>query len=168
MKKFVSIMLCLLLVVAMVPAAFADGPEVITPDQASHMFVDEVITSAIDVLGALLSTVLTIFGAWVLAKLGQSVKTKNIKDASEELIKNAIQTVGELQQKCVNDWKAANADNKLTAEEIAQLKKELVDMTLTKTAQPVIDLLRAAKVDLVALILGAGDDLINAKHEKDK
>ena len=165
MKKLLAVIACIMLVSCMTAPAFADGPtDAITPADAGHMFMDEVIVSTIDIIGTLLKTALTICGAWLLAKLSQSVKTKTIKSAMETVIDVACQTVGELKQKYSDAWKAANADGKLTDEEVDELKHLLVSVTLSKLAQPIVALLRAAKVDLEALILGAGEDLINSMH----
>lgn len=169
MKKLLAVLVCIALVSFMTVPAFADSPtKAITPEDAGHMFVDEFIISAIDIVGALLSTLITIFGAWLLAKLSQSVKTKTIKSAMETVVDIACQTVGELKQKYSDAWKTANADGKLTDEEVEALKHMLVSVTLSKLAQPLVDLLRAAKVDLEALIIGAGDDLINSMHDNKK
>ena len=46
------------------------------------------------------------FGAWVLKKIGKREGLKGISTATDEVIKMAIITVGELQQTIVDDLKA--------------------------------------------------------------
>ena len=102
------------------------------------------------------------FGAWVLKKIGKREGLKGISTATDEVIKMAIITVGELQQTIVDDLKANAADGKLTKEEIAMLGEKLVEKTLEKMSQPVYNLLNAAGTDIIALIKGAGEDWINS------
>lgn len=102
------------------------------------------------------------FGVWALKKIGKREGLEGISTATDEVIKMAIVTIGELQQTIVNDLKANAADGKLTEDEIVMLGEELVKKTLEKMAQPVYDLLNAAGTDIIALIKGAGEDWINS------
>ena len=72
----------------------------------------------------------------------------------------AQQTVGELQQTLAGAMKGASADGKLTAEQVAQLRKELLERTEKKLTAPAVNLLRAAQLDVSALICGAAEDAI--------
>ena len=72
----------------------------------------------------------------------------------------AQQTVGELQQTLAGAMKDASADGKLTAEQAAQLRKELLERTEKKLTAPAVNLLRAAQLDVSALICGAAEDAI--------
>ena len=56
--------------------------------------------------------------------------------------------------------KGASADGKLTAEQAAQLRKELLERTEKKLTAPAVNLLRAAQLDVSALICGAAEDAI--------
>ena len=48
----------------------------------------------------------------------------------------------------------------LTAEQAAQLRKELLERTEKKLTAPAVNLLRAAQLDVSALICGAAEDAI--------
>ena len=102
------------------------------------------------------------FGVWVLKKIGKREGLTGISIATDEVIKMATITIGELQQTIVNDLKANAADGKLTKEEIVMLGEKLVEKTLEKMSQPVYNLLNAAGTDIIALIKGAGEDWINS------
>ena len=107
------------------------------------------------------------FGVWALKKIGKRAGLEGISIATDEVIKIAIITIGELQQTIVNDLKANAADGKLTKEEIVMLGEKLVEKTLEKMSQPVYNLLNAAGTDIIALIKGAGEDWINSlKNEE--
>ena len=116
---------------------------------------------------AVVAIVLGAFGVWVLKKVGKREGLEGISTATDEVIKMAIITIGELQQTIVNDLKANAADGKLTKEEIVMLSEKLVEKTLEKMSQPVYNLLNAAGTDIIALIKGAGEDWINSlKNEE--
>ena len=116
---------------------------------------------------AVVAIVLGAFGVWVLKKVGKREGLEGISTATDEVIKMAIITIGELQQTIVNDLKANAADGKLTKEEIVMLGEKLVEKTLEKMSQPVYNLLNAAGTDIIALIKGAGEDWINSlKNEE--
>ena len=111
---------------------------------------------------AVVAIVLGAFGVWVLKKVGKREGLEGISTATDEVIKMAIITIGELQQTIVNDLKANAADGKLTKEDIVMLSEKLVEKTLEKMSQPVYNLLNAAGTDIIALIKGAGEDWINS------
>ena len=111
---------------------------------------------------AVVAIVLGAFGVWVLKKVGKREGLEGISTATDEVIKMATITIGELQQTIVNDLKANAADGKLTKEEIVMLSEKLVEKTLEKMSQPVYNLLNAAGTDIIALIKGAGEDWINS------
>ncbi|MGI5976153.1 MAG: hypothetical protein ACOX68_00455 [Candidatus Limivicinus sp.] len=125
----------------------------------------EVISIVIEIIGTLCTTALTIVGAWLVAKLGRSVKTKTLQRATESAVEIARQTAVELQQTCVEDWKASNKDGRLTAEEIAELKEKLLSKTYAKLSAPIVDILRAGCVDIDALISGAGEEYVKYQHD---
>ena len=131
-----------------------------------QMFIQTVVEIvAENIAGWIFSAVAILigaFGAWVLKKIGKREGLKGISTATDEVIKMAIITVGELQQTIVDDLKANAADGKLTKEEIAMLGEKLVEKTLEKMSQPVYNLLNAAGTDIIALIKGAGVDWINS------
>lgn len=131
-----------------------------------QMFIQTAVEIiAENIIGWIVSVVVILigaFGVWALKKIGKREGLEGISTATDEVIKMAIITVGELQQTIVNDLKANAADGKLTKEEIIMLSEKLVEKTLEKMSQPVYNLLNAAGTDIIALIKGAGEDWINS------
>ena len=136
-----------------------------------QMFIQTAVEIiAENIIGWIVSVVVILigsFGVWALKKIGKREGLEGISIATDEVIKMAIITTGELQQTIVNDLKANAADGKLTKEEIVMLGEKLVEKTLEKMSQPVYNLLNAAGTDIIALIKGAGEDWINSlKNEE--
>lgn len=128
--------------------------------------MNEAIISLIaQVISTILVTLIGVLGAWLTTKIGQRVELSNINKAKDELIIAAQQTVMELQQTVVEELKDKAADGKLTEEEITELGFLLVDKTKKKMSLSAIGVLEAASVDIIALIRGAGEALINQMHE---
>ena len=105
-------------------------------------------------------------GAWLLAQIGKNQKLKTISAAVEELTNAAEQTVLELQQTTVDTLKAASADGKLTQDEIVGLGQKLLSGTFAKMSDSGIDVLKAANVDINAIVTGAGEALIAQMKEE--
>lgn len=120
------------------------------------------LESAVQVMATLLITLIGVLGSYLTIKLGRKQELAAVNAAQQEVIELAQQTVGELQQTMVENLKAAHADGKLTKEEIASLRKLLVDKTMEKMSVTTYNLLAAAAVDIGALIRGAGENLIAA------
>lgn len=136
-----------------------------------QMFIQTAVEIiAENIVGWIVSVVVILigaFGVWALKKIGKREGLEGISIATDEVIKMATITIGELQQTIVNDLKANAADGKLTKEEIVMLGEKLVEKTLEKMSQPVYNLLNAAGTDIIALIKGAGEDWINSlKNEE--
>ena len=131
-----------------------------------QMFIQTAVEIiAENIIGWIFSIVIILigaFGVWALKKIGKREGLEGISIATDEVIKMATITIGELQQTIVNDLKANAADGKLTKEEIIMLGEKLVEKTLEKMSQPVYNLLNAAGTDIIALIKGAGEDWINS------
>lgn len=131
-----------------------------------QMFIQTAVEIiAENIIGWIVSIVVILigaFGVWALKKIGKRAGLEGISIATDEVIKMATITVGELQQTIVNDLKANAADGKLTKEEIVMLGEKLIGKTLEKMSQPVYNLLNAAGTDIIALIKGAGEDWINS------
>ncbi len=121
---------------------------------------DILIGSAVQITATLLITLIGVLGSYLTIKLGRKQELATVNAAQQEVIDLAQQTVGELQQTMVENLKAAHADGKLTKEEIASLRKLLVDKTMEKMSVTTYNLLAAAAVDIGALIRGAGENLI--------
>lgn len=124
--------------------------------------VEVIIENVVNILAALLITLIGVFGTWLTTKLAKRAELTSINAAQQEVITMAQITVGELQQTIVEKLKAAHEDKKLTGEEIAALGETLVIKTLEKMSAPAKELLNAAGVDIIALIHGTGEDWINS------
>ena len=119
-----------------------------------------IIETIVSVLANLAITLIGVAGAWLVTQIGKSQQLKTINVAVGELTNAAEQTVLELQQTVVDDLKAASADGKLTQEEITVLGKQLLEGTLQKMSDSGIGVLKAANVDINAIVTGAGEALI--------
>lgn len=122
--------------------------------------MDLLLNYGLQVAATLLITLIGVLGTYLTLQLSKNASLKNINDAQKELIRAAKITVGELQQTMVGELKAANADGKLTAQEIAGLRAKLLDKTVEKLSAPAYALLSAASVDVEGLILGVGESWI--------
>ena len=126
-----------------------------------------IIETIVSVLANLAVTLIGVAGAWLLAQISKTQKLNTINAAVGELTNAAEQTVWELQQTVVDGLKEASADGKLTQDEIANLGKLLLEGTLAKMSESGIGVLKAANVDINAIVKGAGEALI-AKIKEDK
>lgn len=125
-----------------------------------------IIETLISIAANLAITLIGVLGAWLVTKIGKQQQLNTINLAVEELTAAAEQTVLELQQTVVDDLKAASADGKLTQDEIRDLGKKLLEGSLQKMSASGINVLKAANVDINAIITGAGEALIaTIKHE---
>ena len=116
----------------------------------------EVITQ---VAATLLITLIGVLGTWLTAQIAKKQQLAGIAAATEQIIQAAQITVGELQQTVVDKLKAAGG-GKLSEEQIAELGQQLINKTYEKMSNPAFNLLLAARVDVEALITGAGEDWI--------
>lgn len=119
-----------------------------------------IIETIVSVLANLAITLIGVAGAWLVAQIGKTQQLNTINTAVGELTAAAEQTVYELQQTVVDDLKAASADGKLTQDEITVLGKKLLEGTLQKMSNSGIGVLKAANVDINAIVTGAGEALI--------
>ena len=125
-----------------------------------------IIETLVSIAANLAITLIGVLGAWLVTKIGKQQQLNTINLAVEELTAAAEQTVLELQQTVVDDLKAASADGKLTQDEIRDLGKQLLEGSLQKMSASGINVLKAANVDINAIITGAGEALIaTIKHE---
>ena len=125
-----------------------------------------IIETIVSVAANLAVTFIGVLGAWLLAQIGRNEKLKTISTAVEELTNAAEQTVLELQQTTVDALKAASADGKLTQDEITDLGQKLLSGALAKMSDSGIDVLKAANVDINAIVTGAGEALIAQMKEE--
>lgn len=125
-----------------------------------------IIETVVSIVANLAVTLIGVLGAWLLSRLVKTQQLSTISTAVDELTNAAEQTVLELQQTVVDDLKAASADGKLTKDEIESLGKKLVEGAMQKMSASGIDVLKAANVDINAIITGAGEALIaRMKHD---
>ena len=125
-----------------------------------------IIGTIVSIAANLAVTFIGVLGAWLLAQIGRNQKLKTISTAVEELTNAAEQTVLELQQTTVDALKAASADGKLTQDEITDLGQKLLSGALAKMSDSGIEVLKAANVDINAIVTGAGEALIAQMKEE--
>jgi len=119
-----------------------------------------IIETIVSVLANLAVTLIGVAGAWLVAQISKTQHLNTINTAVGELTNAAEQTVWELQQTTVDALKEASADGKLTEDAITNLGKLLLDGTLAKMSDSAMGVLKAANVDINAIVTGAGEALI--------
>ena len=119
-----------------------------------------IIETIVSVLANLAVTLIGVAGAWLVTQIAKSQQLNTINTAVNELTNAAETTVLELQQTVVDGLKEASADGKLTQEEITELGKLLLKGTLEKMSDSAMNVLKAANVDINAIVTGAGEALI--------
>ena len=127
-----------------------------------------IIETIVSVLANLAVTLIGVFGAWLMAQISKTQQLNTINTAVGELTAAAETTVLELQQTVVDGMKEASSDGKLTQEEITKLGKLLLDGTLAKMSDSGIGVLKAANVDINAIVTGAGEALIARIKQKEE
>jgi hypothetical protein len=127
-----------------------------------------IIETIVSVLANLAITLIGVAGAWLVTQIGKNQQLNTINTAVGELTAAAEQTVLELQQTVVDGLKEASSDGKLTQEEITKLGKLLLDGTLAKMSDSGIGVLKAANVDINAIVTGAGEALIARIKQKEE
>ena len=125
-----------------------------------EMIVNALIDSGVQVLVALAVALIGVAGTWLTAQIGKVKKLQTVQIAVDEAKNAAITTVLELQQTVVDDLKAATVDGKLTKEEIAKLKNDLLAMSMAKLSDASVKVLTAAGVDISAIITGAAEAMV--------
>ena len=126
-----------------------------------------IIETIVSVRANLAITLIGVAGAWLVTQIAKSQQLNTINTAVDELTNAAETTVLELQQTVVDGLKEASADGKLTQEEITNLGKLLLKGTLEKMSDSAMNVLKAANVDINAIVTGAGEALI-ARIKKGK
>ena len=119
-----------------------------------------IIETVVSILANLAITLISVAGAWLLNQIRKTQYLSTIQTAVDELTEAAEQTVFELQQTTVDQLKAASADGKLTQEEIRHLGQLLLKGTLSKMSDSGMNVLKAANVDINAIVKGTGEALI--------
>ena len=117
---------------------------------------------------SLVVALIGVAGTWLSIQIGKVKQLQTVQLATDEAKDAAITTVLELQQTVVDDLKAAAVDGKLTKEEIAKLKNDLISMSMAKLSDTSVKILIAAGVDISAIIAGVGEALIGKMKVSDK
>lgn len=127
-----------------------------------EMVVNALIDSGVQILVALAVALIGVGGTWLTSQIGKVKQLQTVQIATNEAKDAAITTVMELQQTVVDDLKAAAVDGKLTKEEIAMLKNDLLSMSMAKLSNASVKVLTAAGVDISAIITGAAESVIGS------
>ena len=133
-----------------------------------ELIVNALIENGVQVAVSLVVALIGVAGTWLSLQIGKVKKLQTVKLATDEAKDAAITTVLELQQTVVDDLKAAAVDGKLTKEEIAKLKNDLISMSMAKLSDTSVKILTAAGVDISAIISGVGEALIQKLHTVEK
>lgn len=134
-----------------------------------EMIVNALIDSGVQVLAALAVALIGVAGTWITVQIGKVKQLQTVQIAVDEAKNAAITTALELQQTVVDDLKAAAVDGKLTKEEIAKLKNDLLAMSMAKLSDASVKVLTAAGVDISAIITGAAEAMVgNIKTRQKK
>ena len=129
-----------------------------------ELIVNALIENGVQVAVSLVVALIGVAGTWLSIQIGKVKQLQTVQMATDEAKDAAITTVMELQQTVVDDLKAAAGDGKLTKEEIAKLKSDLLSMSMTKLSDTSVKILTAAGVDISVIIAGAGEALIKQMH----
>lgn len=133
-----------------------------------ELIVNALIENGVQVTVSLVVALIGVAGTWLSIQIGKVKQLQTVQLATDEAKDAAITTVLELQQTVVDDLKAAAVDGKLTKEEIAKLKNDLLSMSMAKLSDTSVKILTAASVDISAIITGAGESLIGKMHVVEK
>ena len=124
------------------------------------MIVNALIESGVQVLAALAAALIGVAGTWITVQIGKVKQLQTVQIAVDEAKNAAITTALELLQTVVDDLKAAAVDGKLTKEEIAKLRNDLLSMSMAKLSDASVKVLTAAGVDISAIITGAAEAMV--------
>ena len=117
------------------------------------------------ILLEMIMALFSVAGVWLASILAKQEKLNNIAAATAEVVDAAKQTAAALQQEFVLGWKAANADGKLSEDEVKQLGVMLLEKTLKKLSAPAMKVLEAAGKDVTAIIRDAAEAWILKNHQ---
>lgn len=119
-----------------------------------------IIETIVQIIAALLLTLIGVLGTWLTAKIGKREELAGIAAATAEVVNAAKTAVLALQQTTVEQMKAASEDGKLSDAEIEHLSGLLLEKALAQISQPAMNLLTAAGKDIAAMIQDAGEAMI--------
>ena len=118
------------------------------------------ITQAAQIVSTVIITLIGILASWITARFSKYMEVKNLTAALDTCLKMTQVTVGELQQKFVEDMKMANEDGKLTPDEIKELNSSLIAYTKSKMTPEIINVIVAAGIDINKFIISAGENYV--------
>ena len=124
-----------------------------------EIFMDTIIQYVAEILAIVVISSIGVFGTWLLNRLKQKKGLENITLATDQVLDASQKTVLELQQTLVEGWKRAQ-NGKLTEAQIEELKAKVLKITMAKLADPTLNLLTSAKVDVAALITSAAEGYV--------
>lgn len=136
-------------------------------DEAINAIVTEAISSVLSIVAQLAVASLSVGLTWLVTRMAKTEKFKSLSEVLTQLSSTVEATVNELQQTIVDGLKKSAADGKLTPEEVSALNRMLLEKVQNKMAQPAIDLLNAAEVDVNALIMGMAEAAIKKMKAAD-
>lgn len=152
-KRIVAVMLILSMAAALGGCAAME-------DETVNAIAMEAISSVLSVVAQLAVAGLSVGLTWCVTRIAKTEKFKSLSEVLTQLSATVEDTVDELQQTVVDGLKAAASDGKLTPEEVSALNAKLLELVKAKMAQPAIDLLSAAQIDINALIIGMAESAI--------
>ena len=136
-------------------------------DEAVNAIAMEAMSSVLSVVAQLAVAGLSVGLTWCVTRIAKTEKFKSLSEVLTQLSTTVDDTVHELQQTVVDGLKAAASDGKLTQEEVSALNAKLLELVKAKMAQPAIDLLSAAQIDINALIAGMAEAAIKKMKDNE-
>lgn len=163
MKKVTQKIMILFLILTMALALCAcAAPAVqVQNEDGSLTVVGLVIETGVNLCYRLVWAATAAFAAWVLKKIGENVKLKNVALAISTVCEITRQTAEELQQTIVGDLKASRPGGKLTSEDIDDLGFRLLNIVKNKLDAATQEIVIASGADLDALITGECEAFLN-------
>lgn len=154
-------------VILILSLAAALGGCAVMEDETVNTIAMEAMSSVLSVVAQLAVAGLSVGLTWCVTRIAKTEKFKSISEVLTQLSTTVEDTVGELQQTVVDGLKAAASDGKLTQEEVSALNAKLLELVKAKMAQPAIDLLSAAQIDINALIAGMAEAAIKKMKDNE-
>ena len=152
MKKIIVLLLLLSVSIGLCACSLTD-------ENGNDTIAGTLVEEGINLLSEVLKAVVLIIFTWLASVVGKSAKFKNTEAAIRILGEVTRQTVGELKQVFVDDWKAEQG-GKLTPEQISTLREELLRLVHAKMDTATKDFIIAAGADLEALIIGEAESYL--------
>lgn len=159
LKKIIVIILTLAIFTALCACTV---PEVqIQNEDGTQTVWGVLIEQAVNTTYRLIWAATLALSAWVLDKIGKSAKLKNLSIAINLVLEMTRQTAEELQQTIVGDLKATRPGGKLEPADVDALGLKLLEKVKKKVDLASQELIKAAGIDLDALITGECEAFLN-------